>query len=378
MKENGFIPLILALGVLIAVGFLLGGYYLVTHSELNYSLLFPKKSNLVQQINSDLGLVKGDYKKRVFEPKNMIARDPSYYKVLYEIPNDQLVGMKCSRYYSENNESELSYYDEQADKLVQLTDQNMLRIYSSLEADNKRSISAIQLCQVENGIMFVEYEYWGGGGGGGNQSSFGILQPDWSVEKIAVVAAADYGWPYFGCRNPLQVTKNGQLYYGCSGGDGGGGGFGIILVDLKNKEYQPVLRCDYSTSEDGISNTECQLQNSGFDLTKEINNFPVYPNSTFFKKEKQPICTSHNYISGSCGTTLYVWQTDAGFQSLDKYFKEEQFPSGWKCSAGVMVTKSDHEGHGETICNKGDLEYGLDFNVSPERSRITLKIYYQK
>jgi hypothetical protein len=61
------------------------------------------------------------------------------------------------------------------------------------------------------------------------------------------------GIPYRVCRRLLQLGKD-SLYIECGGGDGGYSGGEIFKIDVNDKTYQRIIKCQSVTDIEGTTN----------------------------------------------------------------------------------------------------------------------------
>lgn len=106
----------------------------------------------------------------------------------------------------------------------------------------------------------------------------------------------------------------------------------------------------------------------------ETNNFPVYPQAIFAKKEKQPICEGEVSGFSVCNTATYTWQTKDDFDQVSSFYREDKSNSGWKCSGGAGSYGGSRSSTTKTTCRKGDLAYDLSFSADATKTEIVLQI----
>lgn len=173
-----------------------------------------------------------------------------YPKEILSIGENDLVAMKCLPYiwHGYNPDSYL-YYDENvpAGKITTkdiktLTDERLLRLINEAKKTvPSKTIGDIRFCDTEDSRTVFQYGTHAGGGGNQNVANFSIVNSDGAVKKITAIP--NDGAPYFECRQPLQLTKSGLLYYECGGGDGLFGATSFYEINLTANTNNAVLRC---------------------------------------------------------------------------------------------------------------------------------------
>ncbi len=181
--------------------------------------------------------VPGQFVKLQFDKTSSFFSDVTYPNELVNIPDVELVGLRCSKNYTTDyNGHFYNHGMNNADPIYELDDQFLLGLTKKFT-----NISDLSKCETEAGAVIVHYGIAQGGGGGGNTSSFGILNAEGQIPNVITIE--NDGVAYFGCRQPLAFTKNNIFYYKCGGGDGGFGQSSIYAIDLNNNTHKRVIRC---------------------------------------------------------------------------------------------------------------------------------------
>lgn len=263
----------------VLIGFILfgvGGYYLGTRNTQQTQPIQPKDQNqtypsstttVFQPSPTQTPITKAGYLKRQFDPTKKFFSTRDYPTEIINITDTQLVGMKCTAGLTcVSPYTECTYYPENADTSKppsKTTDPQLLNIIKeanktidkeTVMGTPTRDIEEVTSCEIDDGRQILRYKTGGGGGGAGSVDYIGVVSPSRTINKIASIQE---NTAYFGCYQPLQLTKSNILYYQCGGGDGMGGSGSIYKIDLQNKTALPLLQCTSLGDESGKVTLTC-------------------------------------------------------------------------------------------------------------------------
>lgn len=177
-----------------------------------------------------------------------------YPQELVSINENDLVGMRCTPGLTCVSPYEsCSYYPEGLERSkppFTTADQKLLTLVKNANniIDKKGSlpIEEIQLCEAENNQQILRYQDPNRGGGGGGTDHISLVNLDnGSVKKVVTI---DEPGAYFGCNQPIQLTKDNVLYYQCYSE----GKASIYSISLNNYTKTRILYCE--TKNYGLEN----------------------------------------------------------------------------------------------------------------------------
>lgn len=119
-----------------------------------------------------------------------------------------------------------------------------------------------------------------------------------------------------------------------------------------------------------------QEQSSATFDTQELNGFPVYPNTIFVNKEKQPSCGKEVSGFSTCGTTLYSWTTTNDYDTVNTWYTNNAPKSGWNKGGSAGSYVGPRDASGQDSYKKGGLIYKLLINANSKETQIQLGIRY--
>lgn len=111
--------------------------------------------------------------------------------------------------------------------------------------ETRRYPSYITRCETDKRDIVI-YTIESGGGGTGNKVYVGYIDES----PVVIPNEEPYSAAYFGCGDPILLTKSEKMYIRCGGGDGPAGNSSIIEVDLKNNKFKPAIACSYFYNEE--------------------------------------------------------------------------------------------------------------------------------
>lgn len=184
-----------------------------------------------------------EYKTRFYDPNgNFFGKEP-YPQELTGWKDDQLTPMACTRNYSPSDTGGYGAYDERAQRGVVLTDKALLSYIQTLKEKYKgHTINEVWTCAPKDQNTIIMYSLGPCGGGCSGNPYIGVIN---SSGNIREVGAINYTAAYFGCRQPLQLTTQGNNFYvGCGGGDGGAGSASIYRLSLNTLKLARIRYCE--------------------------------------------------------------------------------------------------------------------------------------
>lgn len=113
-------------------------------------------------------------------------------------------------------------------------------------------------------------------------------------------------------------------------------------------------------------------ESQGFSQTKDINDFPIYPNATYQGKDEQPACEDQMSGFSLCNSTTFNFKVSDNFDQVVGWYRKDVSNSGWKCTGGAGSYTSAIEANGTTSCKKGNLKVGLDLDTRGGSTQIQI------
>jgi hypothetical protein len=127
-----------------------------------------------------------------------------------------------------------------------------------------------------------------------------------------------------------------------------------------------------------ISEKEFQIDPNVFDFKKELGDFPIYHNSLFIRKEKNPPCGEEKHTGFStCSSISYIWQTRDDFNQVSSWYREDKSNSGWILSGGAGSYDGPRNAGGVSTIKKGNISRRLHIYADAVKTEITLEIPYE-
>lgn len=236
INQEGLFSIIL--GVLVLLLVLVGGvYYLGTVRNQSKTLNMVASPSPTIVINTPK-----EYKTRYFDVNENFWEKDKYPAEITEIAESSLKTMSCSpQYYS--NQDTYSYYDEKTQENVLLTDESLKYIIQIInDKHGKDRLSEIFTCSVKEGKPIVVYSLGPCGGGCSGVPYIGVVN-DSEISEVVKISETDESPAYFGCRQPLALTKTNMFYFICGGGDGPSASASIYKLSLNNFVLSRVKHC---------------------------------------------------------------------------------------------------------------------------------------
>lgn len=198
------------------------------------------------------------FKKRQFDINKKFFKSKNYPDEVINISEENLVGMKCTpRIFKSVGPSAIAELtEEKKEKLLALIKEADKTIDKLDRFGNPAEIYEVTYCQTEDGRQILRYKISSGGGGGGGADYIGLVNPDNTIKRVAKIA--DNHFAYFGCYNPLQLTKDNILYYNCWGGDGPSGVASIYKISLNDSSVKRLIDCKSGVDIEDKPYLECE------------------------------------------------------------------------------------------------------------------------
>lgn len=246
-KQRGFLlPIIAVVLFVLIVG--AGAYYFGKQSG---SQSVPV--NQTTQSSSPTQANTAGFIKRQFDVDKKFFQTQDYPQEIINVPEANLVGMKCTARLTCESPYELCYAEspDPSKPPTQVTDQGLL---SLIKEANKtidqqttmgtpmKNVEEVTACETEDGRQILRYKTAGAGGGAGSLDYIGLVNPDNTVKKIASIQE---GTAYFGCTKPLQLTRDNLLYYQCVSEAGSS----IYKIDLVNQTSKPIIQSKFESTQ---------------------------------------------------------------------------------------------------------------------------------
>lgn len=258
-NQKGFFHIILGVIILLAYGG--GAYYLGTQqNKLTTSKLVtysnPPNTNILQTtpIPTTTSSTQKIYKTRYFDVTDIFWEKDKYPAEITQIEDNSLTPISCTSTYSGFGKDYTSY-DEKTQKSIPLTDSSLLNYIQVLGKKYEgKKVSEIYSCSPEQGKSVVVYSLGPCGGGCSGIPYVGVI----NGSDIIEVANVSEGIAYFGCRQPLQLSKDNMFYFGCRAGDGPGGSATIYKLSLNTLTVSKIIHCIAGIDEAGKSYSKCE------------------------------------------------------------------------------------------------------------------------
>lgn len=254
------LPIILGVLVLLfVVG--VGAYYLGTKQNKplasNITSTPTPTENAISQVTpiptSTSNSVK-EYKARYFNVTDNFWENIKYPTELTQIVESSLTPISCTSTYSGYGKDYTSY-DEKTQKSTPLTNALLLNYIQTINKKYEgKTVSEIFACSPEQGKTVILYSLGPCGGGCSGIPYVGIV----NGSDIQEAGTMQEDMAYFGCRQPLQLTKDNIFYFKCGGGDGPGASTSIYKLSLNNLALSKVKHCEAGIDEAGKSYSRCE------------------------------------------------------------------------------------------------------------------------
>jgi hypothetical protein len=201
-------------------------------------------------LTSDEDLSQKEYMLRQLPPDFEKWFERPYPDEITGLADADLQGFRCTNSYfdiSPYGDPQLGYIDGVTNEKRFLTDTALTAIVNELNRtaqETKHHVSGLVYCEIEDGTEIVLYSLAPCDpprGACPGDPYVGVLD---SGLITPIAAPRDLNIAYVSCRTLLAVDKANNLYYRCSGGDGGGSGTVIFKINLISKEQTTLVDCD--------------------------------------------------------------------------------------------------------------------------------------
>ncbi|MBI2196035.1 hypothetical protein HYU45_00290 [Candidatus Daviesbacteria bacterium] len=265
VRQTGLVPVV----IVILITLTLGVYLLYSKQTKLSNALLPTPTSSFESSTAAETDDKKEFSKRQINLNAKFFADIDYPSTITSIPETDLVGLSCTSYYVFTRYSgskkyyEVLHYDKIGKENFSIDqNKNHSTIYSSLlQVLNRESLTQITICDTEDNRTFVEYgipskntssnvfpiktAYAGGGGSDVYFGEFNFANK--SFKQIVYIPYEKSA--YWGCTQPLQMTKSNIFYLLCAGGEGGGfiGNYraSIYAINVSSNTYKRIILCTY-------------------------------------------------------------------------------------------------------------------------------------
>jgi hypothetical protein len=251
---------LMVLGIVLLLAVAIGGYWLGTQKSIpvaksSQSTSLPTKA-VVATPPVDLTVSPTDnFSKRLFDLEEKFYNQ-SYPIEMTTIGDNDLIGIRCTPIYI-NTSTEVDkdvFFDQSSPAPTKLTDNQLSLFINKAQSDflvKGERIEEAFRCETERGFQIFSYQISGGGGVMENSNYWYRVTLDSDFKLLAKIV--NDGIPYRVCRRLLQLGKD-SLYVECGGGDGGYSGGEIFKIDVNDKTYQRIIKCQSVTDIEGTTN----------------------------------------------------------------------------------------------------------------------------
>ncbi len=250
--------------LLILIGF--GAFYFSSHQKKSMTLDKAKyiestATPIPTQVSTFSSSLPKEYKIRHFDiTEDFAPENEKYPTEITQASDDSLTPIYCTPNYTKYGDKYTS--SDETNKTITLDDLETLNYIKTLEEKYKsedRSVMEISTCAPKEDKIIILYSLGPCGGGCSGVPYVGIVNGEEIKEIANISKLEDQGMAYFGCRQPLQLTKNNIFYFTCGGGDGPGSSASIYKLSLVTEAVSRIETCNTSGTEDGNgSKTECK------------------------------------------------------------------------------------------------------------------------
>jgi hypothetical protein len=94
----------------------------------------------------------------------------------------------------------------------------------------------------------------------------------------------------------------------------------------------------------------------------DLNGFPVYPQSVYVTKKKQP------------GSISYVWTSADDFDKISSWYETGKPPSGWTCLSQAGKYNSARSATGKISCKKNELVYDVYIYSHTTKTELVVSV----
>lgn len=245
-SQKGFLPIHFGVVVLIIL-VALGAYYLGTKQNNRSELSSVESSPATNTIDVPAG-----YKTRYFNLSGKFYFDQEYPTELTQISENSLIPMSCTPKYSRYGET-FSHYDKNTEENIITSDESLLHIIQLInDKYGKDRLSEIFSCTPKDGDPIIIYSLEPCGGGCIGIPYLGVVEGS-EINEMTKIDEVDKP-AYFGCRQPLQLTKDNVFYFECGGGDGPSGSGSIFKYSLVDQKLSRIKRCISGPEENAADN----------------------------------------------------------------------------------------------------------------------------
>ena len=265
--------IVVILGILVVVIFAsVGSYYLGTQQNRPEQLSSVTPSDSPSALPSETIVPKSTmtaavdtkkYLNRFFNPAESWFREggEKYPTELTQIESSGLIPLSCTPVMTATDSSGdivYQYYNEETKLNDTLTDSVYLNYIDQLNKINTTKtttqINEIVFCSTKEETAFIMYGLGPCGGGCSGIPYVAVAKNS----KVSEVGKIEDNMAYFGCREPLQLTKDAIFYFRCGGGDGPSGSASIFKLSLDDLKLSRLRYCLSSIDAEEKPFTQCK------------------------------------------------------------------------------------------------------------------------
>ena len=221
--------------------------------EVKPSQLPTQQSTSIPTTSAD-NTASNEFKVRYYNPNDIFFDKEKYPIEITDVQDSSLTQMSCTSNYTGYGKDYTSY-DESTRKSNPLTDKTLLSDIQMLNKQyNGKTVSEILACVPQQGKRIVLYSLGPCGGGCSGIPYVGV-EDSTGIHQVSQI---QNNMAYFGCRQPLQLTKTNNFYFKCGGGDGPGASASIYNLSLNNLTVTKVKECTAGIDEAGKQYSKCE------------------------------------------------------------------------------------------------------------------------
>lgn len=201
-------------------------------------------------LGSGVDFAQGDFMLRQLLPDFEKAFHQGYPPQLTGLADADLESFRCTRTYVDQMSASrpvLGYYDEAAKQKRPLADPALIAVVDAINAGatpSGRLVSTITYCETQPGRKIALYSLSPcdpPAGGCTGDPYVGLID---AGQVTSIAGPRGLAVPYVDCQTLLAVSRQGDLYYRCWGGDGPGVGAAVIRLGLTSHDQSTLLACD--------------------------------------------------------------------------------------------------------------------------------------
>ncbi len=184
--------------------------------------------------------------KRNFKEKNIHPSDGKMTSLLNSIPEENLVGIKCSYELSCRSPYDDCSYTTDGKNVLKTNDDGLMAIIGNADATLDRNnidgdISKVTYCEEDNGQRLIRYQAISKSGDR-TQDYFGQVLSNNSVRLLGD-GLFNYDSAHYNCSTVAQVTDQKEVYFLCGGVDGANSLMELYKLNSDTLERSQLEKC---------------------------------------------------------------------------------------------------------------------------------------